>query len=59
MDRINELANKSKVEALTEEEKSEQKVLRDEYLLKFRSNFKRQLDNIDITFVDEIDESKH
>lgn len=59
MDRINELANKSKVVPLTDEEKSEQKVLRDEYLLKFRSNFKRQLDNIDITFVDEIDESKH
>ncbi len=59
MDRINELANKSKVVALTDEEKAEQKVLRDEYLLKFRSNFKRQLDNIDITFVDEIDESKH
>jgi uncharacterized protein YnzC (UPF0291/DUF896 family) len=32
LDRINELARKSKVEELTDEEKKEQKALREEYL---------------------------
>ena len=52
LDRINELAAKAKQEGLTESEKSEQKVLREEYLKAFRSNFKRQLDNIDIVYKD-------
>lgn len=54
MDRINELAKKSKAEGLTEAEKSEQKVLREEYLAKFRTNFRQQLENIEITYVDDI-----
>lgn len=46
--RINELARKSKVEGLTEEEKAEQAKLRQEFLVKFRANFRAQLDNIEI-----------
>jgi uncharacterized protein YnzC (UPF0291/DUF896 family) len=48
IDRINELANKSKTESLTEEEKTEQKRLRAEYIQAFRGNLKKQLDNIKI-----------
>ena len=55
MDRINALANKKKTEGLTEEEQNEQQILRAEYLAKFRESFKRQLDNIDITYVDELE----
>ena len=36
LDRINELARKAKVEELTEEEKLEQKALREEYLTEYR-----------------------
>ena len=45
IDRINELARKSKVEELTAEEKAEQKALRDEYIASFRALFRGQLDN--------------
>jgi uncharacterized protein YnzC (UPF0291/DUF896 family) len=38
---------------LTESEKIEQKLLREEYLEAFRENFKRQLDNIEVRYVDE------
>jgi uncharacterized protein YnzC (UPF0291/DUF896 family) len=48
LDRINYLAKKSKNEGLTESEKDEQKKLREEYLLAFRDNFRKQLDNIEI-----------
>ena len=48
LDRINELARKSKVEALTEEEKLEQKALREEYLAAIRRNFRQTLDSIEI-----------
>ncbi len=40
--RINELANKSKKMELSEEEKSEQKELRAEYLQNVRKSFKNQ-----------------
>lgn len=53
LDRINILANKSKKGSLTESEKIEQKLLREEYLEAFRENFKRQLDNIEVRYVDE------
>ncbi len=46
--RINELARKAKAEGLTDAEKEEQKVLRREWLKKFRENFRAQLDNIEI-----------
>lgn len=46
--RINELARKSKVEGLTQEERTEQKVLRAEYVEAFRRNLRSQLDNISI-----------
>ncbi|MBO7176466.1 MAG: DUF896 domain-containing protein [Clostridia bacterium] len=45
IDRINELARKSKTEALTAEELAEQKALRDEYIADFRAMFRGQLNN--------------
>lgn len=46
--RINELARKSKTEGLTDEECKEQQRLRQEYLAIFRESFKQQLDSIKI-----------
>ena len=46
--RINELYRKSKAEGLTDAEKKEQKVLRQEYLHGIRRNLRSQLNNIDI-----------
>ena len=46
--RINELARKSKAEGLTEAEKNEQAILRQEFIASFRRNIKAQLDNIDV-----------
>lgn len=46
--RINELARKAKAEGLTDVEKEEQKILRQEWLKKFRENFRAQLDHIEI-----------
>ncbi len=43
--RINELARKSRSKGLTDEEKSEQKRLREEYISGFRRSLKSQLDN--------------
>ncbi|AHA29384.1 hypothetical protein ASF99_00610 [Exiguobacterium sp. Leaf187] len=43
LDRINALANKSKVEPLSEAEAAEQKELRAAYLAAFRGSFKNQL----------------
>ena len=55
LDRINELAHKSKAEGLTIEEKEEQAVLRKEFLADIRADLKSTLETIE--FVDE-DSSK-
>ncbi len=52
IDRINELYHKSQAEGLTEEEKKEQKLLREEYIAVVRANFRNQLNNIDIQNAD-------
>lgn len=46
--RINELYRKSKAEGLTDAEKMEQKLLREEYIANVRRNLRAQLDNIDV-----------
>lgn len=46
--RINELARKSKAEGLTDAERQEQAVLRQEYIASIRANLRAQLDNIDV-----------
>lgn len=48
IDRINELARKSKTVSLSPEEKEEQRKLRSEYIANIRMNLRAQLDNIDI-----------
>lgn len=50
--RINELARKAKAEGLTEPEKKEQQLLRQEYLADIRRNLKSQLDQIDMVEAD-------
>ena len=52
IDRINELARKSKKEGLSEEEKKEQARLRKEYIAAIRMNVRTQLDNISIQEAD-------
>ncbi len=48
IDRINELARKSKAEGLTDSEKKEQDLLRKEYIAIVRRNLRGQLNNIDV-----------
>lgn len=48
INRINELANKSKQEELTKSEKEEQQKLRQEYLKNARSSFKNQLKGVTV-----------
>ncbi|WP_375537061.1 DUF896 domain-containing protein [Alteribacillus sp. HJP-4] len=48
IDRINELSKRSKTTGLTEEEEKEQHALRKEYLSKFRSSFKSQLQSVKV-----------
>ena len=43
--RINELSHKSKAEGLTDEEKAEQKKLREEYVAAIKGNIRSQLEN--------------
>ena len=56
IDRINELARKSKTEGLSDEEKAEQKKLRIKYINSFKESLEGQLNNIVIV---EPDGSKH
>lgn len=46
IERINELARKSKTQGLTDQEKAEQKELRQEYLAAVRRSLEAQLENI-------------
>lgn len=46
--RINELSHKSKAEGLTDEEKAEQKKLREEYVAAIKGNIRSQLENIKV-----------
>ena len=46
--RINELYKKAKEDGLTEEEKQEQQMLRNEYIASFRANLRGTLDRIEI-----------
>lgn len=48
IERINELAKKSRNEGLTSEEKKEQQMLRDEYIKAIQKSFRNTLDNIEI-----------
>ncbi|MCD8021568.1 MAG: DUF896 domain-containing protein [Lachnospiraceae bacterium] len=48
LDRINELARRAKAEGLTEAERKEQAMLRQEYIDAIRANLRGQLDNIDV-----------
>lgn len=52
VERINELARKSKAEGLTEEEKAEQAALRQEYIKEIRASFGATLDNTVIQYPD-------
>ena len=46
LDRINALAKKSRGEGLTEEEKLEQRKLREEYIAEYRRGLEMQLENM-------------
>lgn len=48
IDRINELARKSKTVGLTDEEKEEQKILRAEYVAAFKASLVGQLEHTTI-----------
>ena len=48
IDRINELAHKSKLDGLTDDEKEEQRLLRQEFLAEIRADFKATLESIEI-----------
>ena len=48
LDRINELAHKSKLDGLTDDEKEEQRLLRQEFLAEIRADFKATLESIEI-----------
>ena len=46
--RINELSHKSKAEGLSDEEKAEQKKLREDYVATIKGNIRSQLENIKV-----------
>ena len=52
IDRINELARKSKLSPLSDEEKAEQAELRQQYIKEIRASFGTTLDNTVIQYPD-------
>lgn len=52
IDRINTLAHKAKSDGLTDEEKREQALLREEYLESIRASLRSRLNSIDIKEAD-------
>ena len=52
IDRINTLAHKAKSVGLTDEEKREQTLLREEYLESIRASLRSRLDSMDIKEAD-------
>ncbi|GAA0478063.1 DUF896 family protein [Alkalibacterium sp. m-11] len=48
LDRINELVRKERSEGLSQEEKDEQKALREEYIQAFRSGMKNQIEGMKV-----------
>lgn len=48
LQRINELAKRSKEKGLTKKEKEEQQTLRQEYLDGFRKSFKNQIEHVTV-----------
>ena len=58
INRINILAKKSKTSCLSDEEKEEQKILRELYIKSFKENLISQLDSIEIVDEDSCSEKK-
>lgn len=54
MDRLNALARKARAETLTNQEREEQQLLRQEYLARFRYEFRGHLDRIHVIDEDDI-----
>ena len=52
IERINELARKSKLEPLSPEELAEQKALREEYIAEFRAQFRSTLEHTVVEYPD-------
>lgn len=52
LSKINALAQKKREQGLSEQEQKLQKELYKEYLSQFRSNFKQQLNNVDVKLPD-------
>ena len=52
IERINELARKSKTQQLSAEELAEQKALRDEYIADFRAQFRNTLEHTVVQYPD-------
>lgn len=48
LDRINELVRKDRIEGLTQEEKTEQKELREKYIKAFRSGMKNHIEGMKV-----------
>jgi len=57
LDRINELAHKSKKEGLTAEEKEEQRILRQEFLAEIRADVRASLESIE--FIEESEQTNN